>query len=66
MTISRRRVLALAAGAVSAGVLRRHDAIAAPDLTLPDSVPAQTFDFETKGIDGWVMLGGRWPNLFPK
>ncbi len=60
MSISRRRVLALAAGAVSAGVLRRGDAIAAPDLTVPDGVPVQTFDFESKGIDGWVMLSGRW------
>ena len=57
--MSRRRVLALAAGALAGRALGGRDAIAA-DRQLPDTIPAQTFDFETRGIDGWVMVSGRW------
>jgi hypothetical protein len=27
---------------------------------VPDSAPTTTFDFETRGIDGWTTVAGRW------
>lgn len=37
------------------------DLRAAPvELKLPDGVPTQTFDFDTKGIDGWTTVTGQW------
>jgi len=35
-------------------------AAAAEELTVPDNVPADTFDFEAKGIDGWTTVDGQW------
>jgi hypothetical protein len=36
-------------------------ALAAPaELKLPDDVPAQTFDFETRGIEDWTTVTGQW------
>jgi 3-keto-disaccharide hydrolase len=35
-------------------------AVAAEELKVPDSVPADRFDFETKGIDGWMTVDGQW------
>jgi Domain of Unknown Function (DUF1080) len=51
---------ALAAlGALSASRGRRL--LAAPaELRLPDDVPMQTFDFETRGIEGWTTVTGQW------
>jgi hypothetical protein len=34
---------------------------AAPvDLRLPDDVPTQTYDFGSKGIEGWTTVAGQW------
>ena len=33
---------------------------ASPEIKMPDSVPEQKFDFETKGIEGWMQAGGQW------
>jgi hypothetical protein len=33
---------------------------ASPEIKMPDSVPEQKFDFETKGIEGWTQVGGQW------
>lgn len=33
---------------------------APPELKLPDDVPGQTFDFETRGIEGWTTVNGQW------
>ena len=42
-------------------VSRRRRALAAPgEITLPDRVPAETFTFETKGIEGWTTVDGQW------
>jgi len=36
-------------------------AVAAPaELKLPDDAPLQTYDFDSKGIDGWTTVTGRW------
>ncbi len=29
-------------------------------MTLPGRVPAETFDFEGKGLDGWTTVDGQW------
>jgi 3-keto-disaccharide hydrolase len=33
---------------------------APPELKLPDDVPTQTFDFDSKGIEGWTTVDGQW------
>ncbi len=33
---------------------------ASPEIKMPDSIPEQKFDFETKGIEGWTQVGGQW------
>jgi hypothetical protein len=40
--------------------LRPRDARAADELNIPDNVPMDTFDFETKGIEGWTRVRGQW------
>jgi hypothetical protein len=40
---------------------RQAPVLAAPmELKLPDSVPTQTFDFDSKGIEGWTSVSGQW------
>jgi hypothetical protein len=33
---------------------------APPERKLPDGVPTQTFDFDSKGIEGWTTIAGQW------
>jgi hypothetical protein len=33
---------------------------APPEIKLPVDAPTETFDFETKGIEGWTTVGGQW------
>src|SRR5262245_24872002 len=33
---------------------------AAEELKVPENVPAETFDFDTKGIEGWTIVDGQW------
>jgi hypothetical protein len=58
----RRRWLKVALGSMAA--LRTSGgapALAAPaELKLPDDVPVQTFDFETRGIEDWTTVTGQW------
>jgi hypothetical protein len=58
----RRRWLKVALGSVAA--LRTSagsPALAAPaELKLPDDVPVQTFDFETRDIQDWTTVTGQW------
>jgi len=42
-----------------AGRALRATATAA-ELKLPDDAPATVFDFDTKGIEGWMSVAGRW------
>jgi len=42
--------------------MARHRAVAAApvELKLPDDVPTQTYDFDSKGIEGWMTVAGQW------
>ena len=58
----RRRWLKVALGSLAA--LRMSGAarsLGAPaELKLPDDLPVQTFDFETRGIEDWTTVNGQW------
>jgi 3-keto-disaccharide hydrolase len=60
--VSRRALLTTALG--SFGVLRLTRAArteaASAEIKLPDDVPMDRFDFETKGIEGWTTVDGQW------
>jgi len=62
MNVTRRGLfeLTLAAAVVGAGWSLRPPAMAAGELKVPDSTPAETFDFESKGIEGWTTVDGQW------
>jgi hypothetical protein len=57
-----RRWLKAALGSLAALCMSRgRPALAAPaELKLPDDVPVQTFDFETRGIEDWTTVTGQW------
>ncbi|MBI1847264.1 MAG: hypothetical protein HY294_11730 [Candidatus Rokubacteria bacterium] len=59
-----RRRRFLGAGLALAGgwglTARRHALAAAVEIAVPADLPAERFDFETKGIDGWTTVDGRW------
>jgi hypothetical protein len=60
--VSRRGFVTGSLAAAGALVIGRRAAVpAAPaELTLPDHVPLERLDFETKGIEGWTVVGGQW------
>lgn len=60
--MSRRGLLktALAAGGAYAAGGRGVVAAAPAELKLPDDIPVQKFDFETKGIERWTAVDGQW------
>jgi hypothetical protein len=60
--ISRRRLLKAAGVALGGfGMMRRPPALAAPaEIKVPDSLPVDRFDFETKGLEGWTTVAGQW------
>src|SRR5262245_32361909 len=60
--MSRRRWLGSALAAFGLlGFRPPHSALAAPtELTLPDAASVETFDFDSKGIDGWTIVDGQW------
>src|SRR5215813_6619198 len=62
MNITRRGIFGVIAGALALGARWpwRREARAAEELKVPDNVPAETFDFETKGVEGWTVLDGQW------
>jgi hypothetical protein len=62
MTMSRRGLLKTAVAALGAlGMMRRALTLDAPaEIKLPDTLPIDRFDFETKGIEGWATVEGRW------
>ena len=61
-TIARRRLLKTLGAAVGMiGVIRRVPALAAPaELKVPDSLPIDRLDFETRGLEGWTTVQGQW------
>ena len=58
MITTRRGVLGLAASALVAR--RSFEVSAAEELKVPDNTPTETFDFETKGTQGWTTVDGQW------
>ena len=60
--LPRRRWLesVLAAAAILGAGRRRHALAAAPELKVPESATTETFDFETRGIEGWTVVTGQW------
>jgi hypothetical protein len=38
----------------------RLSAAASPELTLPETVPVERFDFEAQGVDRWTLIEGQW------
>jgi len=59
---ARRRVLKAALAAIAAfGASRKGRAVAAPaEMRVPDTATTETFDFETRGIEGWTSVSGQW------
>jgi hypothetical protein len=62
MTITRRRLLKKVGAALGVcGLIRRPPALAAPaELKVPDSLPIDRLDFETRGLEGWTTVQGQW------
>jgi 3-keto-disaccharide hydrolase len=60
--VPRRALLARAFALLGAYGLTRHaQALGAPaEIKVPDDVPAERFDFETKGVEGWTTVDGQW------
>jgi hypothetical protein len=60
--LSRRRLLKAAGVALAVfGVKRRAPALAAPaEITVPENLPVDRFDFETKRLEGWTTVQGQW------
>jgi hypothetical protein len=51
----------LLAGVALLGAGRGRPAIAvAADLEMPGTATTETFDFESRGIDGWTTVNGQW------
>ncbi len=61
MNISRRGIFkfALAAAPVMIGGWPRVPR-AEGQAKIPDNVPEEKFDFESKGVDGWTTVDGQW------
>src|SRR5437660_11364770 len=62
VNMSRRGLFRAALAALGAyGVSRPASARTAPmELKLPENIPADRVDFETKGIEGWTTVDGQW------
>ena len=60
MNVTRRGLFATTLAALVVARGPRFPAASAEELKVPDNVPADKFDFETKGIEGWTTASGRW------
>jgi len=60
--LSRRTMFKTAVALFGAyGGMRRAWVLAAPaEIKVPDDVPTERFDFESKGIEGWTTVDGQW------
>ena len=59
--IARRAMLGKALGILAALGLPRGRAHAAPtEIKVPEDLPTERFDFETKGVEGWTSVAGQW------
>ena len=62
VNMSRRGLVRAALAALGVyGVSRPARARTAPtEIKLPENIPADRVDFETKGIEGWTTIDGQW------
>ena len=62
MNVTRRRMFKTTLAALVAGARwpRFPAAAAAEELKVPDNVPTDKFDFESKGIEGWTTVACQW------
>jgi hypothetical protein len=61
MNVTRRRLFKTTLAAlVVAGWSRLPAATAAEEPKVPENLPTEQFDFETKGIEGWTTVDGQW------
>ena len=62
MTTSRRGLFRAVLAALGAyGMTRGPLADAGvTEITMPDNVPEETFDFESQGIESWTSVSGQW------
>src|SRR5947208_16983000 len=63
MNLTRRAMFKTTVAALVAGAWRPRfrAADAVEELKVPDNVPTDKFDFETKGIEGWATVDGQRP-----
>jgi hypothetical protein len=60
-TTSRRRFLGAALAALGLYRFSGDQArVEAKEIKVPDNIPEERFDFETKGIEGWTTVDGQW------
>jgi 3-keto-disaccharide hydrolase len=60
-TTSRRRFLGAALTALGLYRFSGDQArVEAKEIKVPDNIPEERFDFETKGIEGWTTVDGQW------
>jgi hypothetical protein len=61
LTTSRRRFLAAALAALGVHRFPGDQARAeAREIKVPDTIPEERFEFETRGIEGWSTVDGQW------
>ena len=62
LMMSRRGLFKAALAAVGAyGMTRGAPALASvTEIKVPDNLPEEKFDFETRGIEGWTTVDGQW------
>jgi len=58
--VSRRGLVTTALMALATYGVTRHASAAPAEIKLPDNIPVETLDFETKGIEGWTTVDGQW------
>jgi hypothetical protein len=59
--VTRRSWLSASLAVLAAATGRfAHAAGTATELALPNDAPSTVFDFESRGIDGWTGVAGRW------
>ena len=59
-TTSRRRFLAALAALGLYRFSGDQARVEAKEIKVPDNIPEERFDFETKGIEGWTTVDGQW------
>ena len=62
LNLSRRGLFRVAVAALGAyGMSRPASAAAAPaEIKVPENIPTNRIDFDSKGIEGWTTVDGQW------